>query len=187
MAGYLLVTISYLANSSIEISSDLFTEILEITLHCIVEAVPDSLSSLELMSEKTSKFLSNRCIEAAMVVKSLFGHIQSSWLGLNRLTQAVSALGINSHVPIICWICVRIISIVLDEAGTVSLTDMEESEELVDVLAALIGRLEDTFKPVTIEATNAVEKILQRWEITAEKKFLTINNINLKSQENFKI
>ena len=148
----------------LEISSDKFGDVLETTLECLVHSVPDNPGALNAVSEEAVK-LASRCQSSAQVVKSLLGHA-NSWLGFTRLVKAVFALGGNGPLPLVRWVCVRIIREIADD------TDIVRSDsditEFLEVVATLIPRIADSYPPVAAIATELLRELLLRCQFTKD-------------------
>ena len=148
----------------LSISSDLFGDILETTLECLVHSVPDNPGSLNAVSEEAIR-LTSRCQASAQVVKSLLGHA-SSWLGFSRLVKAVFALGGNGPLPLVRWVCVRIVREIADDTDIVK-TD-SDINEFLEVVATLIPRISDSYLPVQTVAQELLKELLLRCQFTKD-------------------
>jgi hypothetical protein len=164
MEPILLATAALVDIRHLSISSNLFGDILETTLECLVHSVPDNPGSLNAISEEAIR-LTSRCQASAKVVKSLLGHA-SSWLGFSRLVKAVFALGGNGPLPLVRWVCVRIVREISDDTDIVK--SDSDINEFLEVVATLIPRLSDTYVPVSSVAQELLKELLLRCQFTKD-------------------
>ena len=146
------------------ISSDRFGEVLEQTLQALVHSVPDNPGALNAASEEAIR-LASRCQASALVVKSLMGHARS-WLGFSRLARAVFALGGSGPLPLVRWVCVRIVSALAEETDVVR--SDADTEQFLEVISTLVPRLHDTYPPVRDLSIKLVNQLLIRWRFTKD-------------------
>jgi len=164
-----------IASRHFDLSSDQFGTVLETTLQALVYSVPDNPGALNAVSEEAVR-LASRCQASALVVKALLGHA-SSWLGFSRLVKAVLALGGSGPLPLVRWVCVRIITALAVDTDIVR--SDSDTEEFMEVMASLVPRVSDTYLPVNLLTKELVAQLLLRCQFTKDLPANAVESLSL--------
>ena len=164
----LLVTLARIVGN-LSISEEIFGSVLETTLHCLVESVPES--QLALLEEEA---MHSRCARSAHVIQALFGHAES-WHGLGLLIVAVNALGGSGPLPLVRLVCIRLMHALLDEAPPAS--SETDVNEWLKIVATVLPRTWDPYAPVKEEALKVSEQLAVRCVYTKNGNAFTVTSL----------
>ena len=140
--------------------------VLDSSLKFLVHSIPDT-------GPIDAEILADKFDAVTKVAVSLFRHTEFSWLGASRLMQAVASVGLTGSVPIVRFMCMRIIAQLASETQEVDekVEQADSSRRQVPAsdqslwaccLGLIIPRLSDPDEPTRGEAVVAINQLLLR-------------------------